>query len=54
MQSLLHRSRRYILFYGCKAFLQISNDIVYMLCTDRQANRIRLDSLIQKFLGSKL
>lgn len=54
VQSFLHRSRRHTLSDGCKAFFQIGNDIVYMLRTDRQANRIRLDSLIQKLFGRKL
>lgn len=42
------------LFNGCKALFQSGNDIVDMLRADRQADRIRLDPLIQKFFGCEL
>ena len=40
--------------YCRKPFLQVSNDIIYMLGSDGQTDRVRPDSLIQQLLFGKL
>ena len=40
--------------HGGKAFLQVGNNIVDMLCSDGQADGIGLNALVQQFLRGKL
>ena len=52
--QILHPGAEKYLLYGGKALFQVGNDIVNVLCADRETDGVLLNALIQQLLRSEL